>query len=318
MALNCYNRGCTKSYAEEDNHADACQYHPGVPVFHDALKGWSCCAKRTADFSEFLDIKGCETGRHSNVKPAKVEKSKTEAEEARQMLNASSLTPNREPLDLTPKVRPTNLPMLPIPLTVPPTIAKSLEAARARMAAQREEEEGDGVKIGTLCKRNACGRAYQGEESDAEECVHHPGNPVFHEGMKFWSCCEKKTHDFDVFLNQRGCTTGTHQWKRARGEEEMAKLASCKVDFFQTASTVTVAIFAKCIDPDRTKVLVSGTNLEVTLFFGENTEFNYAAELFDVVDAEASKARVLSTKMEVSFPKKEPGTWKQLEYKGEE
>jgi len=33
---------------------DSCQHHPGVPVFHDALKGWSCCKKRTTDFTEFL------------------------------------------------------------------------------------------------------------------------------------------------------------------------------------------------------------------------------------------------------------------------
>ncbi|XP_034637766.1 mitochondrial ornithine transporter 1-like isoform X1 [Trachemys scripta elegans] len=38
---------------------DSCVYHPGVPIFHDALKGWSCCKKRTTDFSEFLSIKVC-------------------------------------------------------------------------------------------------------------------------------------------------------------------------------------------------------------------------------------------------------------------
>ena len=36
--------------------ADVCQFHPGVPVFHDALKGWSCCPKRSTDFTEFLNI----------------------------------------------------------------------------------------------------------------------------------------------------------------------------------------------------------------------------------------------------------------------
>ena len=36
--------------------SDSCHYHPGVPVFHDALKGWSCCKKRSTDFTEFLNI----------------------------------------------------------------------------------------------------------------------------------------------------------------------------------------------------------------------------------------------------------------------
>ncbi|XP_073692745.1 cysteine and histidine-rich domain-containing protein 1 [Garra rufa] len=57
MALLCYNRGCGARFDDDKNADDACQFHPGVPIFHDALKGWSCCKKRTTDFSEFLSIK---------------------------------------------------------------------------------------------------------------------------------------------------------------------------------------------------------------------------------------------------------------------
>ncbi|XP_016346341.1 cysteine and histidine-rich domain-containing protein 1-like [Sinocyclocheilus anshuiensis] len=57
MALLCYNRGCGGRFDADKNSDDACQFHPGVPIFHDALKGWSCCKKRTTDFSEFLSIK---------------------------------------------------------------------------------------------------------------------------------------------------------------------------------------------------------------------------------------------------------------------
>uniref|UniRef100_A0A2K5CI56 CHORD domain-containing protein n=1 Tax=Aotus nancymaae TaxID=37293 RepID=A0A2K5CI56_AOTNA len=51
MALLCYNWGCS------------------VPAFHDALKGWSCCKRRTTDFSDFLSIVGCTKGRHNSEKP---------------------------------------------------------------------------------------------------------------------------------------------------------------------------------------------------------------------------------------------------------
>ena len=51
-----------------------CRHHPGVPVFHDALKGWSCCSRRSTDFTEFLNIPGCTNGRHSNEKPPEPEK----------------------------------------------------------------------------------------------------------------------------------------------------------------------------------------------------------------------------------------------------
>ena len=43
-------------------------------MFHDALKGWSCCSRRSTDFTEFLNIPGCTNGRHSNEKPPEPEK----------------------------------------------------------------------------------------------------------------------------------------------------------------------------------------------------------------------------------------------------
>lgn len=45
---------------------ESCKYHPGVPVFHDAYKGWSCCNKKSVDFTEFLNFKGCTLSEHSN------------------------------------------------------------------------------------------------------------------------------------------------------------------------------------------------------------------------------------------------------------
>lgn len=53
---------------------DACRHHPGVPYFHDAYKGWTCCKKKSVDFTEFLNIKGCQLSKHSNVKPVEPEK----------------------------------------------------------------------------------------------------------------------------------------------------------------------------------------------------------------------------------------------------
>ena len=43
-------------------------------MFHDALKGWSCCSRRSTDFTEFLNIPGCTNGQHSNEKPPEPEK----------------------------------------------------------------------------------------------------------------------------------------------------------------------------------------------------------------------------------------------------
>lgn len=45
-----------------------------MPYFHDAYKGWSCCQRKSVDFTEFLNIKGCEVSKHSNEKPPEPEK----------------------------------------------------------------------------------------------------------------------------------------------------------------------------------------------------------------------------------------------------
>uniref|UniRef100_A0A2K5SJI3 CHORD domain-containing protein n=1 Tax=Cebus imitator TaxID=2715852 RepID=A0A2K5SJI3_CEBIM len=68
MALLCYNWGCGECFYPETNSNDACTYHPGVPVFHNALKGWSCCKRRTTDFSDFLSFVGSTKGRHNSEK----------------------------------------------------------------------------------------------------------------------------------------------------------------------------------------------------------------------------------------------------------
>ncbi|KAJ1755649.1 hypothetical protein LPJ69_005025, partial [Coemansia sp. RSA 1752] len=44
----------------------ACQYHPGKPDFHEGLKGWTCCKPREHSFDDFMEIKGCQLGLHSN------------------------------------------------------------------------------------------------------------------------------------------------------------------------------------------------------------------------------------------------------------
>ena len=38
--LTCYNKACSTKgkFDESENGEEACRYHPGAPVFHDALK----------------------------------------------------------------------------------------------------------------------------------------------------------------------------------------------------------------------------------------------------------------------------------------
>ena len=56
----CQRVGCSAQFGEPgDNSLGSCVYHPGQPLFHDGAKVWSCCQKRSHDFSLFLTLPGC-------------------------------------------------------------------------------------------------------------------------------------------------------------------------------------------------------------------------------------------------------------------
>uniref|UniRef100_A0A914DXI7 CHORD domain-containing protein n=1 Tax=Acrobeloides nanus TaxID=290746 RepID=A0A914DXI7_9BILA len=65
-----YNKGCMQKFNPEENHKDACLYHPGPHYFHDAYKIWECCNRKSTDFNTWLSYKGCTTGTHDAEKPA--------------------------------------------------------------------------------------------------------------------------------------------------------------------------------------------------------------------------------------------------------
>ena len=61
----CQNKGCQARFRPEDNHAKACTYHKGTPVFHETLKWWGCCPNsKKMDFDDFLAVPGCASGPH--------------------------------------------------------------------------------------------------------------------------------------------------------------------------------------------------------------------------------------------------------------
>ena len=55
--------------------------------------------------------------------------------------------------------------------------------------------------------------------------MHHPGQPVFHEGSKGWSCCKRRVLEFDEFLRIPGCKEKTRHLfvgqAKAPGEEKV-------------------------------------------------------------------------------------------------
>ncbi|KAF8136167.1 HSP20-like chaperone [Boletus edulis] len=63
------------------------------------------------------------------------------------------------------------------------------------------------------CTRRGCGKEFEPADNTETSCHYHPGAPVFHEGLKSWSCCSrinKPVLDFDEFMGIPGCEVSVH------------------------------------------------------------------------------------------------------------
>ncbi|KAG7213522.1 hypothetical protein KM043_002788 [Ampulex compressa] len=304
--LHCYNRGCGKKFDTKNNKDGDCIHHPGYPVFHDAYKGWSCCNKKCTDFTEFLNIKGCTKSYHSNVKPPEPEKQSVDKLKVGEVIEV-----NAQPL--------TNGPMLQRPsfnapqLTLTPIVSATLlEQIRGLTASVEQNAACNKVQIGQSCQNSSCKATYAGPESDDAVCNHHPGEPIFHEGMKYWSCCQKKTTDFSLFLEQPGCVQGKHMWLPKNTGK---KVAQCRMDWHQTGAFVVVSIYAKKYQPSLSTIKLNPIRLSVDLYFiEENSRYNLDLELNGVVDIVQSSVNMLPTKVEIKLKKAEPGSWAKLNF----
>ncbi|XP_053658303.1 cysteine and histidine-rich domain-containing protein morgana [Anopheles marshallii] len=306
----CYNRGCGQSFDPQNNSED-CVHHPGVPFFHDAYKGWTCCNKKSVDFTEFLNIKGCTRGLHSNEKPPEPEKRKED----------TSLSNEAAPVEVKIRepIRPTmERPSFETALTsldpwVAPAFRKQIDEMPAVAVKKKTPTDIAAIEAGAVCKHGGCSCTYEDAKTSDEPCVYHPGVPIFHEGMKFWSCCQRKTSDFTAFMNQAGCETGKHLWV---SEEDESKTIKCRLDWHQTATTVVVTVYAKNYHYAKSYVRVNPIRLAICLVFPQQdgNQYNVDMELRGVIDVAQCKVQMFGTKVEITLVKGEAGTWANLDF----
>ncbi|KAF2092984.1 diploid state maintenance protein chpA [Rhizodiscina lignyota] len=58
----CRRKGCNETFDPNGNRDDeTCTHHPGIPIFHEGSKGYTCCKRRVLEFDEFMRIEGCKT-----------------------------------------------------------------------------------------------------------------------------------------------------------------------------------------------------------------------------------------------------------------
>ena len=194
--LRCKNYGCGKYFDELENNDSACKYHCSPPIFHDTMKCWSCCKdKKAYDFESFQLIQGCTVGRHSTENAGALIGDSPNAPK----INSDSGAGGGPVLKSIADYNSSN-----------PKAATAVSSAVDTVFGTRKSTRAaDGVTA--RCQRKGCQKNFNITDNNATACVYHCGQPVFHDAVKFWSCCaDKKCYDFDEFLAVKGCSVGVH------------------------------------------------------------------------------------------------------------
>ncbi|KAI0978251.1 hypothetical protein GJ496_000423 [Pomphorhynchus laevis] len=297
VQLQCYNRGCGKKYNQADNGPESCLYHSGEPFFHDAYKGWSCCKKKSIDFTTFLSIPPCTRGYHSNVKPDNTNKLKEVTKDSSHELITQKPIKiiNTKHIEVN-ESRPS---LDEVMITIQTSVFEQYQKYLDNSTLSPNCSDNSVSSRSVVCTNTGCGATRECKE---DICVFHPGQAIFHEGMKYWSCCKKKTTDFNNFINQIGCERGEHNWESRQSSDKTQESLDCRLDMYQMSKDCVVSIFAKNIQPQSCLVSCNRVRLRVS-FKCQQGNYEKSFDLFGVINPVECKATISQSKLEISLRK---------------
>ena len=239
----CQRIGCDAVYDPRDpaatNPPGCCRYHPGAPLFHEGNKSWTCCGRKSHDFSLFMDIAGCATGRHTQRKPpkpatanvtardsagVKPRKLETRVDTKDPNPSSSSASAKREDCNrcrsgffCSDHSASAEAPAETVAETVASATETRLIASETSQPGQPSEPTSVDPHETQICRNVGCGEKFTEAENDDAACAFHPGPPIFHERKKGWACCDQTRWDFDEFLKIPTCAVGRHCANPANG-----------------------------------------------------------------------------------------------------
>ncbi|KAI9880331.1 MAG: hypothetical protein M1830_003942 [Pleopsidium flavum] len=301
MTEKCVHKGCGKAFSDP---TEDCLYHPGPPIFHEGQKGWKCCKPRVLTFDEFLSIPPCTTGKHSTIDDTPApEPSPSQNEATEEDIPAPkpiATTNGSNQASQAPTARPPQPSQPPAPSPAPP-----------------ESESDDPsleIPAGTTCRRRGCNETYTANTPRTDEqCVYHPGQALFHEGTKGWTCCKRRVLEFDEFMKIEGCKRkGRHLFvgkgeKNKGGGEEVVE--SVRHDFYQTSSSVIASLYLKKIEKEKARVEFLGQSVEVDLPTADRKRYKTSVPLYAPIDSEKSSYKIMGTKVELTLAKADGSSW---------
>ncbi|ONK57473.1 uncharacterized protein A4U43_C09F870 [Asparagus officinalis] len=205
-AVRCQRIGCDAMFTDADNLDGSCRYHDSGPIFHDGMKEWSCCKQKSHDFSLFLAIPGCKTGKHTLEKPvtkavsassrkptpSPVQNKPTDVNCSRCRQGFFCSDHNAQPKPSNPVVLPTSVENDQVKNT-PPPVKKIV-----------------GLDEPQICRNKGCGKTFKEKDNHETACEYHPGPAIFHDRIRGWKCCDVHVKEFDEFMDIPPCTKGWH------------------------------------------------------------------------------------------------------------
>ncbi|KAF8894476.1 hypothetical protein BD779DRAFT_1501314 [Infundibulicybe gibba] len=302
----CTRRGCGQDFTKDDG--TRCVHHPGVPVFHEGLKSWSCCAdvnKPVLDFDDFMKIQGCVQEDHHTSEALPVEAPKPTSTTNFRVAESNS---GGETFSTSTG-------------TSTPVVSGIIATPPPKQAIEEEDDLAAPVNPGVQCRRNGCGIRFVSDEvsrqgeGEGAVCIYHPSPPIFREGSKGYLCCKRRVLEFDEFLKIRGCRVGRHVFvPRPTPDVAVAsETTSCRIDHYQTVDKVHVSVFARQVEKGRSQVHFGETKIVLDLFLPGEKRFSRTLDLFGPIDPTNSSFKITNTKVEIQLQKKDRRGWTVLE-----
>ena len=203
--------------------------------------------------------------------------------------------------------------------SLPPKDSQPLQGQSSSPAISSDsdsDEPGAIVPPNITCRRRGCNTtsstSIASGNRDDEECVYHPGQALFHEGSKGWTCCKRRVLEFDEFLKIEGCKKRKRHLfvgkKKDESQEEIVK--DVRHDFYQTPTTVIASLFLKKIDKLAAKIKFSSSQT-IALNLPTTDKKRYQTEIptFGPIDTKASTYKIMGTKLELTLVKADGASW---------
>ncbi|KAL8730248.1 MAG: hypothetical protein Q9181_004732 [Wetmoreana brouardii] len=286
--------------------AEGSYAHSALKLAKEALRGWSCCKPRVLTFDEFLSIPPCTTGKHSTVDD-------TPAPEPASKLTEDAAPP-RKPNAVT-----NGDPEIPAASRLPQAPQQTASTPPPPPPESESDDPSIAIPPNKTCRRRGCNTISSTDTGsstrDGEECVYHPGQALFHEGSKGWTCCKRRVLEFDEFMKIEGCKRKKcHMFVgsgKKDGKEEA--LLTVRHDFYQTPTTVIASFFLKKIDKERAKIeFSSSTDILLDLPTADNKRYTTSVPLFGRIDTMKSTSKIMGTKLELTLVKHDGASWPTL------